>query len=117
MICVRRFGRTYEIMVSFQQYEREYAASMRREQRRNRRECVLKALDYMKTYAGPDRAATADALTIQIMDMYGDERIEALVKGAVRDLRQMYLMGLLDDTDIDVSECRLHRDYADTASS
>lgn len=104
-------------MVSFEQYAREYAASMRRQQRRNRRECVSKANDYMKSYAGPDRAATADALTKQIMDMYGDERIEASVKGAVHDLRQMYLMGLLDDTDIDVTECKVHRDYADTASS
>jgi hypothetical protein len=104
-------------MVSFQQYEREYAASIRRQQRRNRRECVLKALDYMKTYAGPDRAATADALTKRIVYMYGDERIEAFVKASVYDLRQMYLMGLLDDTDIDVSDCTFIRDYADTASS
>lgn len=104
-------------MVSFEQYVREYAASIRRQQRRNRRQCVLKAIDYMNTYAGPDRDATADSLTKQIVDMYGDERIEAFVKAAVHDLRQMYLMGLLDDTDIDVSECRLHRDFADTASS
>jgi hypothetical protein len=104
-------------MVSFEQYEREYAAAIWRQQRRNRRRCVLKAVDYMKTYEGPDRATTADVITKQIVDMYGDERIEAYVKAAVHDLRQMYLMGLLDDADIDVSECRLHRDFADTASS
>jgi hypothetical protein len=104
-------------MVPFEQYVREYAAAMRRQQRWNRRQCVLKAIDYMKTYDGPDRDATADSLTKQIVDMYGDEQIEAFVKGAVRDLRQMYLMGLLDDADIDVAECRLHRDFADTASS
>jgi hypothetical protein len=104
-------------MVTYEQYEREYAASVRRHQRRNRYECVLNAIDCMKTYVGPDRDATAEALTKRIVEVYADEQIEAFVQAAVRDLRRMYLMGLLDDTEIDVSECRLHRDFADTACS
>lgn len=104
-------------MVSFKQYEVEYAAAIWCRQRRNRRRCVLQAKAYMRTYAGPDRAATAATLNKRIADMYGDDKIDAFVKAAVRDLRRMYLMGMLDDAGIDVSECKMHRDFADTASS
>lgn len=44
-------------------------------------------------------------------------RLRVVVTGAVQDLTRMYLLGWLDDTNIDTSECSLYRDYADTASS
>jgi hypothetical protein len=104
-------------MVSFREYAREYAASMRRQQIRNRRECIQRATEYMKQYDGADREALANSLSRQITELYGEEQIYKFCKGAVEELREMYLAGLLDDTTIDVGGCRLYRDYADTASS
>lgn len=104
-------------MVSFKEYAREYAAAMRRQQLRNRRDCIRKAANYMKKYTGIERHRLADSLSRQITELYGDERINRFVNAAVHDLREMYLAGLLDDAGIDVEGCQLYRDYADTATS
>lgn len=96
-------------MMSYVQYERDYAAAMRRQQLRNKRESLSHVVDYIDKYVGPDRRAVSYALTKQVMDMYGDKQIATYVEAAVRDLRQMYVMGLLDDCNID--ECSSDSDY------